>query len=156
VGLSDLLRGKIELEHAIVDSELSPNLQILTSGALPPDPSELVASEKMGKVLEVLKEKFDVILMDTPPMLVSDPQILASKADGVLYIIQPGKSHSRHFVAQLKQLDQINARILGVVFNRITRQHKSYYGGQPYGNYYAKGGQLYFEAETDNDVLEQN
>lgn len=156
VGLSDLLRGKIELDHAIVDSELSPNLQILTSGALPPDPSELVASEKMGKLLEVFKKNFDIILMDTPPMLVSEPQILASRADGVLYIIQPGKSHSRHFVTQLKQLDQINARVLGVVFNRITRQHKSYYGGQPYGNYYAKGGQLYFEADAEKDILEQS
>jgi len=156
LGLSDLLRGKIELDHAIIDSELSPNLKILTSGALPPDPSELVASVKMGKILAELKGNFDIILMDTPPMLVSDPQILASRADGVVYILQPGKSHSRHFVNQLKQLDQINARILGVVFNRINRKQKSYYGGQSYGNYYDKGGKLYFDEDPENEVLEKN
>ena len=119
VGSSDLLRGKIDLDQAISDSELSPNLKILTSGALPPDPSELLASEKMGKVLAELKENFDIILMDTPPMLVSDPQILASRADGVVYVLQPGKSHSRHFVAQLKQLNQINAGFL-VLFSTAS------------------------------------
>jgi capsular exopolysaccharide synthesis family protein len=119
---------------AIKETEIQ-NLSVLTSGSIPPNPSEILASQKMSVLLEELKEKFDVILIDTPPVLaVSDAQIIATKCDGVILVVDAGKV-KRELVHKAKSsLEFVKAHILGVVLNKITQKesvnHYVYYGGE--------------------------
>ncbi len=134
VGLSDLVRGKLTQEHVVRTLPEVKNLDIITSGGLPPNPAELLGSERMRSILEELKSIYDVIVLDSPPMLVSDAQILSTRIDGLIYVIVPGNTHNVAAKRPLEELQRINANILGVVMNRIPRNRDYYYGGY---NYYS-------------------
>jgi capsular exopolysaccharide synthesis family protein len=153
VGLSDLLRNNLRFDQVIKQFEASPNVNILTSGSLPPNPSELLASEKMKKILEAFKKEYDIILIDSSPMVVTDPQLLATRCDGVIFIAQPGKTRSNHIATNVQQLQQVNARILGVVFNRIPRRRNAYYGGYYYSYYYSNDQNEYFHDDNGHEKL---
>jgi capsular exopolysaccharide synthesis family protein len=112
-------------------------LSIITSGSLPPNPAELLGSEKMLRILEELSVEQDMIVIDSPPSLVTDAQVLAARADGVLLVMQPGKTSVKLVRATLEQIKRTGGRIFGVVLNRIPRDHGDYYGGyQYYQGYY--------------------
>ena len=150
VGLSDLIRGKLPIDKAIIDIKSQPNVSIITSGSLPPDPSELLSSDSMKNLLEEFECEFDVIIIDCAPMVVADPQILASRVDGVIYLVQPGKIRSQQLTAPIEQLRRVNARILGVIFNRISGKNNAYYGGYYYySTYHQKGETSYFTDQDD-------
>jgi capsular exopolysaccharide synthesis family protein len=145
IGLSDLLRSKLDLDQVIRTVESSPNIHLMTSGSIPPNPSELLASGKMAQILNDLKSRYDIVVIDSSPMVVTDPQILSSRVDGVIFVTQPGKTRVNMIKTNIGQLDQINARILGIVFNRIPKHRNSYYGGYYYSQYYSKGQPQYYE-----------
>ncbi|KRF21596.1 CpsD/CapB family tyrosine-protein kinase [Paenibacillus sp. Soil787] len=133
-GLTDLITNQCSLEMAIKETDI-PNLYILTAGSIPPNPSEILASQKMSGQLDELKELFDFILIDTPPVLaVSDAQIIATKCDGVILVVDAGKV-KRELVQKAKSsLEFVKAHILGVVLNKISQKEiansYSYYGGE--------------------------
>jgi capsular exopolysaccharide synthesis family protein len=146
VGLSDLIRGRMDVEDVIQVPENIKKLSIITSGSLPPNPAELLGSLKMGLILDSLKSIFDVIVIDTPPMLVSDAQILSSRVDGILFVVRPGKTHIDVAKSPLEELKRIDARVVGVVLNRIPRNRGYYYGGyRYYSPYYSSNGYHYTE-----------
>lgn len=127
-GLTTLLSGQTTLKEVIKETNI-PNLNLITSGGVPPNPSEMLASNKMSSILEELKELYDIVVVDTPPALaVTDAQILASKCDGVILIINSGKL-KREIAIKLKaSLEYVKARILGVVLNNMDRKSTdSYY-----------------------------
>ncbi len=103
------------------------NLEVLTSGPLPPNPAELLGSQRMLTLLDELRRRADILVMDTPPALVvADASILAPQVDGVLLVVQPGvtkREVARQAVAQLKR---VNARLLGVVMNNLDIRKKQY------------------------------
>ncbi len=134
VGLSDLVRGRLTLEDVVRVLPEVNNLDIITSGGLPPNPAELLGSERMRNIIEEMKSIYDVIILDSPPMLVSDAQILSTRTDGVIFVIVPGNTHSVAAKRPLEELQRINANLLGVVMNRIPRNRDYYYGGY---NYYS-------------------
>jgi capsular exopolysaccharide synthesis family protein len=152
IGLSDLLRNKFEIEQAVTSVESNSNLSVLTSGGLPPNPSELLSSEKLRRTLEILRAQYDVVIIDSSPMVVSDPQILASRVDGLIFVTQPGKTRINHLTMHIKQLDQINARILGIVFNRISRNRNTYYGSYYYSNYYTADENAYYDETFETNA----
>lgn len=95
-----------------------PNLRVLTSGQLPPNPSELLSSQRMEKLIERLKSQADLVLFDSPPILaVTDAAVLVRKVDGVLLVISAGKTKRDHAVKAKAMLEKVNARVLGVVLN---------------------------------------
>ncbi len=95
-----------------------PNLRVLTSGQLPPNPSELLSSQRMEKLIERLKSQADLVLFDSPPILaVTDAAVLARKVDGVLLVISAGKTKRDHAVKAKAMLEKVNAKVLGVVLN---------------------------------------
>jgi len=97
-----------------------PNLQVLTSGPLPPNPSELLASRRMARVLELLREAAEMVLLDAPPVVaVTDAAILASRVDGVLLVIEAGTTRRDLARRARAQLEKVNARVLGVVLNNV-------------------------------------
>jgi len=136
VGLSDLLRGKLEMSDVIQESPMNKNLSVITSGSLPPNPAELIASNRMNVILDMLKSQFEIIVVDTPPAIVTDAQLLGSKADGVIYVLRPGKTRSVAAKTPFEEFYRVGANIIGVVMNRIPKNRGYYYGGY---DYYAPG-----------------
>jgi capsular exopolysaccharide synthesis family protein len=146
-GLSNLFRSQIA-PHSVSRTKLElPNLMVITSGSLPPNPAELLGSEKMSQILAALSNAVDVVVIDTPPSLVADAQILAGKVDAVLFVIQPGKTHAEMARASLEVFKRAGARVIGTVLNRIPRNRSDYYGGYKYYSQYGEG-KGYYAANT--------
>lgn len=129
-GLSDVVIGKETVASA--SHKHSGNLAILTSGKVPPNPSEMLGSKAMAQLLEDMKEKYDYIILDTPPVqAVSDAQILASKADGTLLVVRAEKTKKDAVVNSLNLLKKVNANVLGTVLNAVNNSKSAsyyYYG----------------------------
>jgi capsular exopolysaccharide synthesis family protein len=136
LGLSDLFRGNTNLSAAGRALPGLPNLAIIPSGSLPPNPVELLGSEKMGRILNSILETADVVVIDTPPSMVTDAQVLAKKADAVLLVVRPGHTHTDAAAATIEMFNRANSRIVGVVLNRIPRNRAYYYGGYRYYSSY--------------------
>ncbi|MGH9529724.1 MAG: GumC family protein [Terriglobales bacterium] len=132
VGLSNVLTGSATLQQAVARSPLVPSLSVLPAGTPPPNPAELLASGKMGEVLEALREQYDHIVIDTPPTLpVTDAVVMATRADAVILVIRAGGT-TKHALKQARDiLLQVNARISGVLLNAVnlgSPDYYSYYG----------------------------
>lgn len=141
MGLSDVVTGKLSLDEVLKTYDQVSNLSIITCGTIPPNPAELLGSERMSQTLKDLKKRYDVIIIDTPPMIVSDAQILSSKVDGLVYVVIPGQTKAITARRPLEELQRIEAKVLGVVANKIPRNRDYYYGGynyySPYSNHYS-------------------
>ncbi len=131
VGLSEVFRGQMDIRDVARYSKVK-DLAVITSGSLPPNPAELLGSTRMKQILSRLEESASVVIIDSPPFVVTDSTVLAAKVDGVLLVIQPGKTHAEAAKAMLTQLDRAGARVIGVVLNRVPRKGRSYYGGYYY------------------------
>lgn len=114
-------------------------LSVITTGSLPPNPSELMGSKKMQTILGTMLQSADVVLIDTPPTLaVTDAVALSHSIDGVLLVVRPGKTRISALKQTLEQLHQVNARVLGVVLNDVITRGKYYgYHYKYYRNYSA-------------------
>jgi non-specific protein-tyrosine kinase len=103
------------------------NLLVLTTGHLPPNPAELLASKRMERLLERLKDQVDIILLDLPPCLpVADPTILVRKVDGVLLVVEAGKTRRDAAMKAKERLERAGGRIVGVVLNRVSTHENVY------------------------------
>lgn len=132
-GLTDLFRERQALKNVAQAVGESHKISVITTGSLPPNPTELLASEKMNNILEELKRSCEMVIVDSAPAIVADAQVLSAKVDGVLLIIQPGKTHRGAIHATLEQLRRAGANVIGVIFNRISASRMNYYSG--YGQY---------------------
>ena len=133
VGISSFLSNKEPFENIIQTAPQVPNLDIITSGPIPPNPAELIASEKCDEFFKLLKEKYDYIIIDTPPLgLVTDAFLLMRFADVKLFIVRQGVTNKNIFGSIIKDLEDrgIDASI---VINGI-QTNKGYYGKR-YGSY---------------------
>ena len=130
-GLSNVLAGMVSAEEAI-RPEMYPNLDMLFSGDVPPNPSELLGSEKMRQLIEEMSQKYDYILVHPPPInLVSDAAIVTNLLDGVLLLVRQGKSHRDELKRAIANLELTGITPMGIVFNGVElREGKdySYYG----------------------------
>jgi len=133
-GLTSVLTGQQSLAAAVKDTSID-NLQILTSGPIPPNPSELLSSKKMANLLVELREKYDIIIVDTPPVLaVADAQIVSTLCDGTVLVLNAGRV-KRELAAKAKaNLEHAKARILGVVLNNLERKTADAYYYYYYGS----------------------
>lgn len=127
VGLSNVLTRQLTLEEA-VSTTAQEKLSVLSSGPIPPNPSELLGSKNMQVLLEQAKEEYDVIVIDTPPVLaVTDAQILANLADGVVLVVSSGKTERDSAKKAKELLESAQAKILGVVLNNKKAEESHYY-----------------------------
>ncbi len=127
VGLSNVLTRQLTLEEAI-STTAQEKLWVLSSGPIPPNPSELLGSKNMQVLLEQAKEEYDVIVIDTPPVLaVTDAQILANLADGVVLVVSSGKTERDSAKKAKELLESAKAKILGVVLNNKKAEESHYY-----------------------------
>ncbi|MGF9714802.1 MULTISPECIES: CpsD/CapB family tyrosine-protein kinase [Paenibacillus] len=132
IGLSNLLAGQFTLQQAISDTHID-NLSLICSGPVPPNPAEMLNSKRLEQQLEELKEMFDIILFDAPPTLaVTDAQVLSTKCDGVVFVLNSGKVKRDTARKAIDRLNHVNAKILGVVLNNKDRNKNE----SPYYYYY--------------------
>lgn len=149
--------AELDFSEAIVETPV-PNLSVMIAGERPSNPSELLVSDAFGRMLESLKQKFDLIIIDTPPLLaVSDPSNVVRCVDRVLMVVKPKKNIKPLVTRAVRMLESLNANMIGIVVNGIgSRQAKGYgsagyrygYGKYGYGNYgngngYGYGGYGY-------------
>lgn len=139
-GLSNYLIGMNSLDEVIHKTDY-PNLSVLCSGSRVPNPSELLASENMEALLDLLKTQFDYIVLDSAPLnVVADTYPLIKKTDGVLLVVYQNRSDYRELDKTLKSLEVVGGKVLGLVFNGAKPKRKrSYYSDGKYGYGYGYG-----------------
>jgi capsular exopolysaccharide synthesis family protein len=137
-GLTTWLSGEKDLDGIIQPCPRTPNLKILTSGPVPPNPAELLGSGEMRKLLQQLSESYAHIIIDSPPAIsFTDASILSTLVDGVMLVVHSGRS-SRAVVRRAKQqLLDVGAHIFGVVLNNVRLETQDYYYQSYYSNYYS-------------------
>jgi capsular exopolysaccharide synthesis family protein len=145
-GLTNYLAGESPIDDVLQSYEKLPNLKLLTSGPIPPNPAELLGSEEMRKLLQSLANRFTHVIVDSPPAIsFTDAAILSTFVDGVILVVHGGRS-SRAVVRRARQhLLDVGAHIFGVVLNNVKAESQSYYGGSYYSAYYQS--EYYTEAE---------
>ncbi|MFB4320788.1 CpsD/CapB family tyrosine-protein kinase, partial [Priestia sp. BR_2] len=127
IGLTNVLTRQSTLAQAVQESEI-PHLSVLTSGPIPPNPSELLASAQMAELLKEMKEQFDMVIFDTPPILaVADAQILANQVDGTILVVRSGKTEKDAALKSKELLSNAQGKLLGVVLNNRKVEEGNYY-----------------------------
>jgi non-specific protein-tyrosine kinase len=115
-GFTNLFKDGDSFQTPPLHSIPNTSLQVLTSGPLPPIPSQLLASKKMGEVLIQLTNLAEMVIFDAPPIItVNDASLLASKVDGVLLVVRSGGTKREHVKAAKDRLEKVNARLIGAV-----------------------------------------
>ena len=125
-GLTDVLVGTSKLNNVM--KKIDDNLYLLTTGTLPPNPAEIIGSNTMENFLEQCKINFDYIILDTPPILpVTDSKLLAIKADATVVVVRSEVSKSKHVSQAFKELEKVNANILGTILNDVEMYSEKLY-----------------------------
>jgi tyrosine-protein kinase Etk/Wzc len=135
-GLSNVLLGVGKLDQAIRSIDLGENgsLDFLSTGTLPPNPAELLGSQKMRNLLSELEQKYDAIIIDSPPLnVVTDAAVLGTVADGVVIVARAGITEKSGLMYAAEQLANVHASVLGAVLNDVDFESNRYYG--MYGKY---------------------
>jgi capsular exopolysaccharide synthesis family protein len=126
IGLSEVLIGKEKLEDVI--QKRNQNLDILTSGKIPPNPSEMLSSSAMTKLIEKLKEIYDIIILDSAPLqAVTDAQVLSTKVDGTIIVVRAQRTNREAVIEAKKLLDKVGAHIIGTVLHAVENTRGKYY-----------------------------
>ena len=138
-GLTNYLNEECSLEDIIKETKIE-NLHAITYGAIPPNPSELLASEAMSQLIKTVEKDYDYIIFDTPPVgIVIDAVPILKTADGVVVVARNNSTTYPELSKTVEIIERTDAKILGVILNRIkpqeTRKGKSYYSR--YGGYYS-------------------
>jgi polysaccharide biosynthesis transport protein len=137
VGLTSVLLGERTLEETVLPVPGFDRLSLLAAGPVPPNPAELLNGVHAQKIFAWLRDQFDLVLIDSPPVLpVTDAMILSQYADATLVLAAAGQTRRADLRRAAEKLDQVSAKILGIVLNKVTRQTGRYYG---YGSGYGYG-----------------
>lgn len=140
-GITNLLAGMDSSQDCFKGTSLSDNITILTAGTIPPNPSELLASDEMADLIDVCKENFDYIILDLPPVnIVTDALVVANIVDGMIMVARADYRKKSRIRDALRQLEFSKVKVLGFVLTNTNIASKSYsrYGGK-YGKYYRYG-----------------
>lgn len=159
-GISNLLVGMSKGSEVMQRSSLHPNLYVLPAGEIPPNPSELLGSERMKLTMDVLKKDFDYILLDLPPVTaVSDPLVASKLVDGMVLVVRQNYSNKRSLAEAVRQLRFVDAKILGFVMTDSDtgskgrkKYYKKYYKQYGYGYGYGYGDSTAQKKGKKNEI----
>ncbi|PRY82685.1 CpsD/CapB family tyrosine-protein kinase [Alkalibacterium olivapovliticus] len=127
-GLTTLLTDRNASLEEVIYRTHSDGLYVLTSGAIPPNPAELLASKRMEEIKQEMLDYFDMVIFDTPPLLaVTDAQVMASKSEGVIFVIPKGLANKEEVIKAKDLLEKVQANVLGAILNRVDKSDDSYY-----------------------------
>jgi len=139
-GLSNLISEQVDFSNAVYCTNVE-GLNFMPAGDKPPNPVELINSEKFDEFILNAEDRFDMVIFDTPPLgSVIDSAVIASKTDGTLLVIKPGTVDYKMGVRVKDQLEKANARILGVVLNKVKKRDYRNYCNYNYYNMECKPG----------------
>ncbi|MEI5891492.1 tyrosine protein kinase [Bacillus cereus] len=125
-GLTNVLSGQTNVMQCIQKTDIE-NVYVMASGPIPPNPAELLGNRVMDEVLLEAYNMFDIVLIDTPPVLaVTDAQILANKCDGIILVVRSEKTEKDKIVKTKQILDKASGKILGVVLNDKQEEQEQY------------------------------
>jgi capsular exopolysaccharide synthesis family protein len=140
-GLTSALMGQSTLDEAIKTTDI-PNLWVLPCGPLPPNPAELLHTQRFSTIIDSLRGRFDRIIFDSPPVIaVTDAAVLSAKLDGVLVVVKAGQTAREGLRRSVRVLKDVGANLLGCVLNDLDLTSRSY--GQYYYYYYRRYGYAY-------------
>lgn len=127
-GLTNLLTNRsLTLEDVARDSYVE-GLDFITCGIIPPNPSELINSNRMGELIQEMESSYDLVIFDNPPLLaVTDAQILATKVDGTIVVVPQGEVKKDELDQTAELLEKVNANVLGSVLNKVDADSDTYY-----------------------------
>jgi protein-tyrosine kinase len=126
-GLTTYLTDSLSVKDVVKSTEIA-NLFLVNAGPIPPNPAELLGSEKMSRFIRMMAEECDYILFDLPPMLeISDALVLGAKVDGVVLVVWGDKTSREALKKAREKLDLLKVRTLGVIINNVTIPHHGYY-----------------------------
>jgi succinoglycan biosynthesis transport protein ExoP len=135
-GLSEVLTGYFTLDEVTQTHETLTTLDVIPSGTVPPLPADLLGSDQMTEVVRQLRERYDYVIFDTPPMLsVTDPAIVAAQADGMVLVIRQGYCTRRMLARAAEILRELDVKVYGFVFNGVDASLPEYYGYLGYYTY---------------------
>lgn len=127
-GLTTLLTDKTSKVSEVIFRTHTDGLYILTSGAIPPNPAELLSTKRMEEIIEELTEFFDLIIFDLPPVLaVTDAQIMATKTNGTIFVVPQGMVNKDQVLQSRDLLNKVNANVIGAILNRVEKDDDNYY-----------------------------
>lgn len=127
-GLSNLITNPALKVEDITTKTYIENLSVISCGPIPPNPSELLNSNRMTKLIEEMKEQYDLVIFDSPPLLaVTDAQILSTKVDGTIFVIPAGDVKVDEIQQASERLKNVNAKVLGTVLNKVEPKEDAYY-----------------------------
>jgi len=136
-GLSELISGQKKMTSVMLKKLIrkeSSGLNVLLSGKVPPNPSELLGSAKFDELITMLRKQYEYVIIDCPPLLpVTDAAIVAAKADGAVLVIHAGVTKKPHFIGSRDAMTAVGSTILGVVLNKIPEASLEYEYGYRYG-----------------------
>lgn len=139
IGITNVLAGQVDLDDVLVEWGRGL-LTVLLSGPIPPNPSELLASKNFGVLLEQLRDRFDMVIVDTCPLLpVTDGAIACAAADGAVLVVRHSKTRKEQLHRALDSLSQVDARVLGTVVNFVPTKRRAGGYGDGYGYGYGYG-----------------
>ena len=155
-GLTEVLAGTSKVDQLIRDTGIE-GLWLLTAGSIPPNPSELVGSERMRETLASMVVEFDLVIVDSPPLMpVTDAMLLSTMVDGVVLVVNSKKTAKQLARAALARLEFARAKLFGVLLNEVDvnsphyRYYSSYHGG--YGDYHPYTSDPADQADPDQDI----
>ncbi len=151
-GVSEILGGFQQNGITVCKSKEHPGVSVLTAGRIPPNPSELLASVRMQKLVALAKEKYDMVIIDLPPInVVTDAGVISSLVDGYVFVVRAGVDDNRSVLSALDTLKQMNANILGTVLNDVRVDLNS----KRYGRYrkYGYGESASFDTDAAEPIV---
>jgi len=137
-GLTEVLTGTCEVQD-VIRTTIVDGLSFMSAGSLPPNPTELLGSERMSQVLAMVAHQHDVVILDSPPVMpVSDALLLATVVDGVVLVVNSLKTSKHHVKMAAAKLEYARAKIFGVLLNEIDLKHPNYGHYSHYYNHYTR------------------
>jgi capsular exopolysaccharide synthesis family protein len=140
-GLSTFLSGNTEIDDVQMMKTPIKNLSILPSGPIPPNPAELLSSDRLEQLINRLSQRYDFILIDSPPILgMTDAAITSTRTNGVILVVRAGETPKEATQQAKKILESVNSKVLGVVLNAMSEPHIKYGYYSYYHSYYQNYG----------------
>jgi len=135
-GLADVIHSKVNAKE-VARLVKNRKIDVVTAGVAPPNISEVVGSKRISVILNELKDIYETVIVDAPPLVISDSYNLASKVDGVILVLEPGVTKEDQAKVIKEQLNRAGARVIGVVFNKISTTNAKSYGDYQYLSMYS-------------------
>lgn len=135
-GLADIIHSKVSVKE-VVRPVKGKKIDVVAAGNIPPSVTEVVGSKRIATILNDLRDDYDAIIVDAPPLVISDSYTLASKVDGIVLVLEPGMTRDDQAKVIKEQLNRAGARVIGIVFNKVSDINAKSYGDTKYLSMYS-------------------